>query len=115
MNDSHFLPIGSIIQADILSIHFNPDLWGPEDPHEFIPERHLTKRHPISWLAFGCGPRNCVGMRFAIMELKICLTRLLSQYNIVPGEKLEENFQLIESSVIHPKAIFIKLKKRTFE
>ncbi|CAF4079320.1 unnamed protein product [Rotaria sp. Silwood2] len=109
----HQIEEGSVIQADILSIHFSPDLWGPEDPNEFIPERHLTKRHPISWMAFGNGPRNCVGMRFAIMELKICLTRLLSQYNVLPGDKLEEHFQLTELSVIHPEAIFIKLKKRT--
>ncbi|CAF0869519.1 unnamed protein product [Rotaria sp. Silwood1] len=109
----HQIEEGSVIQADILSIHFSPDLWGPEDPNEFIPERHLTKRHPISWMAFGNGPRNCVGMRFAIMELKICLTHLLSQYNILPGDKLDEHFHLTELSVINPEAIFIKLKKRT--
>jgi cytochrome P450 len=110
-----FFYSGSVIQADILSIHFNRDLWGPDDPHEFIPERHLIKRHPISWMAFGNGPRNCVGMRFAIMELKICLTRLLSQYKILAGDKLEDNFHLTELSVIHPKAIFIKLIDRTNE
>ena len=104
---------GSVIQADILSIHFNRDVWGPEDPHAFIPERHLTKRHPISWMAFGNGPRNCVGMRFAIMELKICLTRLLSEYQVLAGDSLEEHFRLTELSVIHPEAVFIKLKKRT--
>ncbi|CAF1401792.1 unnamed protein product, partial [Rotaria sordida] len=33
----------SIIQPDIFSIHYNPNLWGPEDPNLFIPERHEIK------------------------------------------------------------------------
>ncbi|UJR29508.1 hypothetical protein I4U23_010725 [Adineta vaga] len=110
----HEIEKGSVIQADILTIHFHSDIWGPEDPNEFIPERHLTKRHPVSWMAFGIGPRNCIGMRFAIMELKICLTRLLNQYEILPGDKLEEHFKLTELTVINPEAIFIKLKKRIY-
>jgi cytochrome P450 len=113
MNDQRSLSsLGSIIKADILTIHFNPDLWGPEDPHEFIPERHLIKRHPISWMAFGNGPKNCVGMRLAIMELKICLTRLLSEYTILPGDHLDEHFRLSELSVIRSDAVYIQLRKR---
>ena len=95
-----------------MTIHFDPDIWGPEDPNEFIPERHLTKRHPVSWMAFGVGPRNCVGMRFAIMELKMCLTRLLTQFEILPGENLEKYFKLTELTVINPEAVFIRLKRR---
>lgn len=95
-----------------MSIHFSSDLWGPEDPYAFIPERHAVKRHPIAWMPFGVGPRNCVGMRFAIMELKICLIRLLNEYNILPGEKLNECFHLKEMTVIHPETVFVKLEKR---
>ena len=38
----HRIERGSVIQPSILTIHFNADLWGPEDPKEFIPERHST-------------------------------------------------------------------------
>ena len=104
--------IGSIIQPDIFTIHFNPELWGPEDPHIFVPERHAVKRHPVAWMAFGVGPRNCIGMRFALMELKMCLIRLLSQYRMLPGDKIEEGFKLEERFVIQPGAVFVKLEKR---
>ncbi len=104
---------GSFIQPDILTIHYNPDLWGPEDPNLFIPERHSVKRHPVAWMPFGVGPRNCVGMRFALMELKMCLIRLLRQYRILPGDKIEEGFKLVERIVIQPDAIFVKLQRRS--
>ncbi|CAF2055891.1 unnamed protein product [Rotaria magnacalcarata] len=110
----HTIEKGSIIQPDIFSIHYNPDLWGPEDPNLFIPERHLVKRHPIAWMPFGVGPRNCVGMRFALMELKMCLIELLQQYRILPSDRTEEGFQRREKIVIQPSAIYVKLEKIRF-
>jgi cytochrome P450 len=81
------------------------DLWGPE--------RHAVKRHPVAWMPFGVGPRNCVGMRFALMELKMCLIRLLRQYRILPGDKIAEGFKIVERLVFQPDAIFVKLEKRS--
>jgi cytochrome P450 len=104
--------LGSIIQPDIFSIHYNPDLWGPEDPNCFLPERHQIKRHPIAWMPFGVGPISWIGMRFALMELKMCLIGLLRQYRILPGDKLEDGFKVREINVIQPNAIFVKLEKR---
>ncbi|CAF4427613.1 unnamed protein product, partial [Rotaria sp. Silwood2] len=80
---------GSIVYADVYSVHFDPDLWGPDDPYLFVPERHLTKRHPMAYLPFGAGPRHCIGKSFALTEMKIFLTRLLRNYTILPGEHLE--------------------------
>lgn len=63
-------------------------------------------------MPFGVGPRNCVGMRFALMELKMCLTRLLHTYNILPGENLETGMARQESFIVTPQAINIRLEKR---
>jgi len=109
-----FLSSGTIIQPDVFSIHYDPNLWGPEDPNLFIPERHEVKRHPLAWMPFGIGPRNCAGMRLALMEMKMCLIRLLREYRILPGEKLEDGFQTNEINVIQPNAVFVKVKKQTF-
>ena len=103
---------GCVILTDVHSIHYNMNLWGPEDPYLFVPERHADKRHPLAYMGFGIGPRNCVGMRFALMELKLCLARLLRQYSILPSEKIEQGFVLRETAVIQPDAIYIKLEKR---
>ncbi|CAF1138136.1 unnamed protein product, partial [Didymodactylos carnosus] len=102
-----------ITKADVYSIHYDPELWGPEDPHEFIPGRHAVKRHPMAYIPFGGGPRNCVGMRFALTEIKIFLTRLLKDYSIIKSNKLETNFNIREAGlVIAPEQVWIKLQRR---
>ncbi|CAF2764884.1 unnamed protein product [Rotaria sp. Silwood2] len=103
---------GTIIMPDVYSVHHNVDLWGPEDVNLFIPERHVVKRHPAALLTFGVGPRNCVGMRFAVMVLKISLACLLHTYNILPGEKIRQGMSLRETNVTAPEAINVRLEKR---
>ena len=108
----HEIEKGSVIQPDVFTVHFDGNLWGPEDPYKFYPERHATKRHSAAFMPFGIGPRNCVGMRLALMELKMCLAQIIREYIILPGDKINEGFQLNETQIIHPKGIFIKLQKR---
>ena len=103
---------GSIVYPDIYSVHFDPELWGPEDPYLFIPERHQTKRHPMAYMPFGAGPRICVGMRFALIEMKILLTRLLRDYTILSGDDLEKKFIMRDRAVISPAEVWVKLVKR---
>ncbi|CAF1169661.1 unnamed protein product [Rotaria sp. Silwood1] len=108
------IPAGIIVTVDIYSVHFDPDLWGPVDPNVFYPERFATKRHPLAWIPFGIGPRNCVGMRFAMMEMKLVLIRLLKTYSIIDcGKQTRESTeQLDEIVVISPKNVIIRLQSR---
>ncbi|RMZ99029.1 cytochrome P450 3A29-like [Brachionus plicatilis] len=70
------IPEDTVIVVDVMSLHFDPELWGPVDPNEFHPLRHDTKRNPLAFMAFGNGPRNCIGMQFAMLEPKIALRGL---------------------------------------
>jgi cytochrome P450 len=108
------IPAGTRIAVDMYSLHFDPALWGPVDPHIFYPERFATKRHPMAWIPFGAGPRNCVGMRFALTELKLALVRLLKTYSLVNcGDKTHKSFeQLKETFVIQPRELNVRLQRR---
>jgi cytochrome P450 len=108
------IPAGTRIAADMYSLHFDPDLWGPVDPHTFYPERFTTKRHPMAWIPFGAGPRNCVGMRFALMEIKMVVVRLLKTYSLVGcGDKTHKSFEnLREYVVIAPENVIVRVQRR---
>nr|UZE89871.1 cytochrome P450 CYP4416D1 [Chrysoperla zastrowi sillemi] len=84
--DIHFenytIPKGTNIAIPIFSVHRNEDYW--ENPLKFDPERfsseNIKKHHPYAFLAFSAGPRNCIGMRYAWLFMKIALACLLSRY-----------------------------------
>ncbi|MCC6995797.1 MAG: cytochrome P450 [Deltaproteobacteria bacterium] len=66
------LPVGTYVCPSIRLTHMNPDVY-PE-PTAFRPERFLgTKIDPYAWLPFGGGARRCLGMAFALFEMKLVL------------------------------------------
>ncbi|KAL4303130.1 hypothetical protein GQ457_10G028470 [Hibiscus cannabinus] len=79
------LPASLELDVRFLALHHNPDLWG-DDVHLFKPERFAegiakaTKYNPVAFLPFGLGPRSCVGMSFAMTEIKIALSMILQRY-----------------------------------
>lgn len=34
----------------------------------------------MAWIPFGSGPRSCLGIRFAMLEAKIAIAKLLMKY-----------------------------------
>lgn len=72
------------------------------DPEKFDPDRfdssEIRKRHAMTWMPFGDGPRGCIAIRFAMMNMQIALTMLLKNYEILPCEKTVETINFIPKS-----------------
>ena len=54
----------------------------------FNPEEK-AKRSPFHWMPFGYGPRNCIGMRLALFEMKVVIVQLLKEHKLVKCAKTE--------------------------
>jgi cytochrome P450 len=76
----HRIPAGTSLLISPFATHRRPTLWpDPErfDPDRFAPDR-VRGRHRYAWYPFGGGPRVCLGMAFAMMELKLTLALVAS-------------------------------------
>lgn len=80
------LPAGTVAAPCIYLAHHRPERW-PE-PARFRPERFLeSKPTPYEFLPFGGGVRRCLGMAFALVEMKIVLAEIMTRVELraAPG------------------------------
>ena len=80
------LPAGVVAAPCIYLAHRRPDVW-PE-PERFDPDRFVGRRpSPYEFFPFGGGVRRCLGMAFALYEMKVVLATILSraELTIAPG------------------------------
>ena len=62
--------------------------WGSCSNNRFSAEEKAKRPNTVH-LPFGIGPRNCIGMRFALLEAKIALIELLKRFNFVRAPETE--------------------------
>ncbi|CAH1128987.1 unnamed protein product [Ceutorhynchus assimilis] len=93
---------GQHITVPILSIQRDPKYF--PNPDKFDPKRFSDEnKHslvPYSSLAFGLGPRMCIGRRFAETEIKALLFNLLLNYEIVMTSKTVKEAKLTSDNLL---------------
>lgn len=110
------IPKGAIVQVPVWDIHHDPELW--PDPWKFDPDRFSTENKAniqnMSYLPFGSGPRNCIGARFAQLEAKLALFRLLKKFTFEACERTDDPLPLICPTVIINPAngVYVRARRR---
>ncbi|KAF7286472.1 hypothetical protein GWI33_005111 [Rhynchophorus ferrugineus] len=109
------IPTEGLIWILSHAIHRDPKYY--EDPNKFDPERFsIENKHkirPYTYLPFGLGPRNCIGSRFALLEIKILFFKLLLNFELGIGEKMVYPLKLARNGFIHTAegGFWLSLKK----
>lgn len=107
---------GRSIWIPAAAIHNDPKNY--PDPEKFDPERfneeNRSKINTGAYIPFGVGPRNCIGSRLALMEVKSIIFCLLKAFSFEPTEKTQIPIKLAKN-VISPqgeKGVWVQLKPR---
>lgn len=87
---------GTCFMIPQYNIHMDQRFW--PDPLEFDPDRFSSEStSPLRKLAhvpFGIGPRNCVGMRLALFQLKYTVARLVQKFRLELGVSQEGTMEM---------------------
>ncbi|KAK5641507.1 hypothetical protein RI129_010054 [Pyrocoelia pectoralis] len=97
----------------IFAIHRDPALF--PNPEDFNPDRFLgISNRSLAFLPFGSGRRNCIGSRFALLEIKIVLIRILLKFEIVPIDETPIPIVLSKTNVnpVSDRGYWLGLKPR---
>ena len=83
------VPHDRTVFVRIADLHENPEIF--PRPERFDPYRFYgTKPAAPAWLAFGGGPRRCIGADFAIAEMDIVLRTVLRNFRIQTDAAVDE-------------------------
>ncbi|KAK2980411.1 hypothetical protein RJ640_025257 [Escallonia rubra] len=79
------VPEGVNLWTFVLTIHTDPEIWG-EDAYQFNPDRFANGitgacKLPHLYMPFGVGPRVCLGQNLALVELKILISLIVSNFS----------------------------------
>lgn len=110
------IPKGTMVTVPALGIMKDKEYFPfPEEfnPENFSPE-NKAGRSPYVFLAFGQGPRNCIGMRFALFQMKMAIIQLLANFRVLPGSDMPKEYVRDPMSIngLSKIPIKIKLEKR---
>ncbi|XP_039497985.1 cytochrome P450 4ae1 isoform X1 [Drosophila santomea] len=96
--DEGYIPVGTNVVVLLWQLLRDEELFA--NPLVFQPERHLGEEaprlSPYSYIPFSAGPRNCVGQKFALLEMKTMVTQVIRHYQLLPmGADVEPSIKIV--------------------
>lgn len=107
---------GQLVEIPLIAVMRNEEYFPkPEvfNPERFINTEEVDKNKLGPFLAFGQGPRNCIGARFAALEMKMCLSKLVLKFKFSPtaATPTKLSFETFKPSLM-PKPFSVAIERR---
>lgn len=104
-----------LVTIPVYAMHHDPEYF--EDPFTFKPERFSDENvgsiQPYTYLPFGAGPRNCIGMRFALQAVKVSVLHTVRNVKLVRTEKTKVPPEFTAGlGLLTPKDVILGVRKR---
>ncbi|CAH1641301.1 unnamed protein product [Spodoptera littoralis] len=103
---------GLRVHLPVYHMQHNPKYF--PDPEQYRPERFLGEEKnnitPYTYFPFGEGPRLCIGMRFAKMQITAGIITILKKYRVELAPGMSEKLQFEPRSIITAPIGGIRLK-----
>jgi cytochrome P450 len=101
-------PINTYFGLGIKTIMNDPKNF--PDPEKFLPERwsNAELMSPFSFLTFSAGPRNCIGEKLAMLEIKIMLIEFVRLFGLSINPKasfkmkIEQVYRMTDEFMVVP-------------
>jgi cytochrome P450 len=109
------VPAGITVRLAPAATHRLPAIFADPDrydPDRFAPPREEAKRAPYALVTFGGGPRICIGVNFAQVEMKAAAAHILRRYTLepMPEKPVVHRYYGVTAEV--PSGIHVRVRPR---
>lgn len=108
-------PEGTTVKVSPYLLGRNPKVYPDPlkfDPQRFNVETDNEKNNPYSFIPFSAGPRNCIGQRFAMLELKSIVSKVVRNFEITIKKENQE-LELSSQLILRPiNGVILSVKRR---
>lgn len=112
--DGHYVPEGTLVGNELYTMHTDPRYW--QDPEAFRPERWIGEGlgdNKQAFQPFSTGPRACLGINLAYLELRITVAKLVWTFDLEMVSDIEDWNRACGNFVLWRKAdLLVKFHPR---